>query len=110
MKKLMMGAAIAGFGLMMTGCCTPQGPFVNAGSMGIVADSVTPGAFSIDNSVKPAKVGKASAKGIILFTTGDNSIKAAMENGGIKKVHHVDIDVTNVFNLYSRTTTIVYGE
>ena len=49
-------------------------------------------------------------RGIILYTSGDNSIKAAMENGGIKKIHHVDFDVTNVFNLYSKVTTIVYGE
>ena len=110
MKKLMIGAAIAGLGLAMTGCCMPGGPYAAAGSAGIVADTVTPGAYAIDNSVKPAKTGKATSKGVILFTSGDNSIKAAMENGGIKKIHHVDFDVLNVFNLYSKVTTIVYGE
>ena len=110
MKKLMIGAAIAGLGLAMTGCCMPAGPYAAAGSTGIVADTVTPGAYAIDNSVKPVKTGTAISKGIILFTSGDNSIKAAMENGGIKKIHHVDFDVLNVFNLYSRVTTVVYGE
>ena len=33
-----------------------------------------------------------------------------MANGGIKKIHHVDFDVLNVFKLYSKVTTIVYGE
>ena len=110
MKKLMFGAAIAGLGLAMTGCCMPNGPYAVAGSMGIVADAVTPGAYAIDNSVKPVKTGTATSKGIILFTSGDNSIKAAMANGDIKKIHHVDFDVLNVFNLYSKVTTIVYGE
>ena len=110
MKKLMIGAAIAGLGLAMTGCCMPSGPYAVSGSQGIVADAVTPGAYAIDNSVKPVKTGTATSKGIILFTTGDNSIKAAMANGGIKKVHHVDFDVLNILNLYSKVTTIVYGE
>ena len=110
MKKLMIGAAVAGLGLAMTGCCLPSGPYATPSSMGIVVDNVVPGAYSIDNSVKPAKVGKAETKSIILFTSGDNSIKAAMANGGIKKVHHVDFDMVNIFNLYSKMTTIVYGE
>ena len=110
MKKLMIGAAIAGLGLAMTGCCMPQGPFATPAAQGIVVDNVTPGAYGVDNDVKPVKIGKATTKGIILYTSGDNSIKAAMENGGIKKIHHVDFDVTNIFNLYSKVTTIVYGE
>lgn len=67
-------------------------------------------AFGRRGNQKPVKIGKATTKGIILYTSGDNSIKAAMENGGIKKIHHVDFDVTNIFNLYSKVTTIVYGE
>ena len=110
MKKLMMGAAIAGLGLAMTGCCIPQGPYASPAFAGIVVDNKAPGAYGVDNGVKPAKIGTATSKGIVLFTTGDNSIKAAMENGGIKKIHHVDFDVMNVFNLYSKVTTIVYGE
>ena len=107
MKKLMIGAAVAGLGLAMTGCvftgpCNAPSPItLNVGS---------PEAAFVDNSVKPAKVGEATASGIILFTDGDCSIKKAMENGGIKKIHHVDFDVLNVLNLYSKVTTIVYGE
>ena len=110
MKKIMMGAVIAGLGLAITGCCMPQGPFATPASSGIVVDNMTAGAYSIDNNVRPVKIGKATSKGIVLFTTGDNSIKAAMDNGGITKVHHVDVDVVNIFSLYSKVTTIVYGE
>ena len=56
------------------------------------------------------KCGKATCKGIVFFSTGDNSIQAAMNNGGIKKIHHVDVDVFNILNLYSTATTIVWGE
>ena len=70
----------------------------------------SPDTAFIDNSVKPLKVGKATASGIICFTEGDASIKAAMENGGITKVHHVDYEVKNIFGIVGSTTTIVYGE
>ena len=110
MKKLMMGAVLAGFGLAMTGCCMPSGPFATPGTQGIVIDNVVPGAYSVDNGVKPEKIGKATTRGIVLVTSGDNSISAAMKDGGIKKIHHVDFDVVNILNLYSRVTTIVYGE
>ena len=107
MKKLMIGAAIAGLGLAMTGCvftgpCNAPSPItLNVGS---------PEAAFVDNSVKPVKVGEATASGILFFTEGDCSIKAAMDNGGIKKIHHVDVDVFNILNLYSTATTIVWGE
>ena len=108
MKKFIVGAALAA---CATGCCLPSGPYATAGSAGgLVVDHVVPGAYSIDNSVKPVKIGKAESKGIVLVTSGDSSIEAAMKAGGIKKVHHVDFDVFNVFNLYSKSTTIVYGE
>ena len=109
MKNLVIALAV-GAAALLSGCCMPSGPFAVAGSVGLVTDQVAPGAYGIDNSVKPVKVGKATSKGIILLTSGDNSIKAAMENGGIKKIHHVDFDVFNVFNLFSKCTTIVYGE
>ena len=107
MKKLMMGAAIAGLGFAMSGCvftgpCSAPSPLtLNVGS---------PDTSFIDNSVKPVKVGTATASGIILFTEGDSSIKAAMENGGIKKIHHVDYKTRNILGIAGSQTTLVYGE
>ena len=107
MKKLMIGAAVAGLGLTMTGCvfttpCNAPSPItLNVGS---------PEAAFIDNSVKPAKVGEATATGIICFTEGDCSIKAAMENGGIKKIHHIDYKTRNILGIVGSQTTLVYGE
>ena len=107
MKKLMIGAAIAGLGLAMTGCVMPS-PCNMYSPLAI--DVGSPDTKFIDNSVKPEKVGKATASGIICFTDGDCSIKAAMENGGIKKIHHVDYKTKNIFGIYATQTTFVYGE
>jgi hypothetical protein len=62
--------------------------------------------------VGTSKKGVATATGILgAVATGDASIKAAMENGGITKVHHVDYQKDIVlFGLYQKLTTIVYGE
>jgi len=64
----------------------------------------------VDNSVRPVKKGVASSKAILLFNTGDASIGAAMREGGLSKIHHVDYDVTNILYLYNEITTTVYGE
>lgn len=76
----------------------------------LVLNVKSPDTHFIDNSVKPEKKGTATASGLICFTEGDASIKAAMENGGITKIHHVDYEVRNIFGIIGSTTTIVYGE
>ena len=107
MKKLMIGTGIACLGLAMTGCvftgpCSAPSPLtLNVGS---------PEAAFVDNSVKPEKVGEATATGVILFTEGDCSIKKAMENGGIKKIHHIDYRTKNILGIVGSQTTLVYGE
>ena len=106
MKKLMFAAAIAGLGLAMTGCVAPS---PCALFTPVTLNVVSPDGY-VDNSVKPAKVGEATASGIICFSEGDASIKAAMENGGIKKVHHVDYKTKNILGIVFSQTTLVYGE
>ena len=56
--------------------------------------------------------GKASTVDIFyLFAFGDASINAAARNGNLKTVNHVDYEFKNVlFGIYSRYTTVVYGE
>lgn len=57
-----------------------------------------------------SKVGRASAWGILVYATGDASISAAMSNGGITRVHHVDHETLNILGIYAKYTTVVYGE
>jgi len=88
------------------GCCTP-----NAAPVGgaIVMDVKGPVAMG-DSAVKSSKVGRSMAEGVILVSTGDASIEAAMRAAGIQKVHHVDVDVFSILWVYTRVETIVYGE
>ena len=89
----------------LTGCVMVSSP-VYGGLFTQTKGPVT----RVDNSVGQTKVGKAEAQGIIIVGTGDASIKAAMENGDITKIHHVDHESFSVLGVYSRYTTIVYGE
>jgi len=104
MKKLLFCAALAAAasGCVMVGKTNAAAP--------IEMDVQSPDTAFIDNSVKPEKKGVATASGIILYVDGDASLKAAMDNGGIKKIHHVDYKVKNIFGIVGSTTTIVWGE
>ncbi|MBO7684039.1 MAG: hypothetical protein J6T51_04885 [Kiritimatiellae bacterium] len=108
MKKLLIIAAAAALG----GCAQVGGPSTTTalGIGGIIDDNCSPASFRIDNNVKAAKCGEATSKSIVLYTSGDSSIKAAMDAGGITKIHHIDYRVFNVLNFYSKATTIVWGE
>lgn len=63
-----------------------------------------------DSTAGCEQKGVAEATGIICFSMGDASIDAAMKDGGITKIHHVDCKVFQVLGLYAKYTTIVYGE
>ena len=104
MKKLLIVAALAavGSGCVMVGPSNAKSAFT--------LDVQSPDMSFVDNSVQPIKKGTATSQGIICFVDGDASLKAAMDNGGITKVHHVDYKVKNILGIVGSTTTIVYGE
>ena len=104
MKKLMAVAALA---VLASGCVMTRS---NTIMSALTLDVSSPDMSFVDNDVKPAKMGVAKASGIICFCEGDASLKAAMDNGGIKKVHHVDYKVKNILGIVADYTTIVYGE
>ena len=104
MKKLLFVAALAA----VASGCVVVGPS-NANSL-LTLDVQSPDMSFVDNDVKPAKMGVATATGIVCFTQGDASLKAAMDNGAIKKVHHVDYKVKNIFGIIGSTSTLVWGD
>jgi hypothetical protein len=56
------------------------------------------------------KTGQACASSILgLVATGDASIAAAKEDGGISEVAHVDHDNFQILGLYATTCTVVTG-
>ena len=68
------------------------------------------GPVSAGTAAGQSKVGRATAVGILVYAHGDASISAAMANGGITRIHHVDHETLNILGLYGKYTTIVYGE
>lgn len=115
MQKWCIGATLALGLTLVTGCATalyPGGP-TPAGS--IVTSVRSPAqalAVALDSSARADKVGTSSSSAILgLFASGDGSVDAAMKNGGIKKVHHVDHQINSfLLGIYAEDTTIVYGE
>ena len=56
--------------------------------------------------------GRASAYSVLwLVSWGDAGVAAAAKNGGLATVNHMDVEVQNIlFGLYTKETTIVYGD
>jgi len=62
-------------------------------------------------AVRSDKVGVASCQSVLfLVAWGECSIDAAMKEGDISKVHHVDQTSMNAYFFFSRHTVKVYGE
>ena len=76
-------------------CTYAQGPLALAGEK---------------TAAEPARVGRAESHFALFFTYGDASIAAAMKDGGITRVHHVDYEVKSLFWVFTEYTTVVYGE
>jgi len=105
MRVLLCGLLLMSM-IAMTGCAVIPNSAVFAP---LVIDQKGPVA-GFDASAGATKTGTARAEGIILVGYGDASIEAAMKDGNITKVHHVDSQTLNVFGIYCRYDTIVYGE
>lgn len=104
MRLSMCAVMLVGL-VVLTGCsAVALGPVVAA----ITVDEKGP--VSVGDMKAGMKVGVAQAEGILVVAYGDASIAAAMKEGNITKVHHVDSESFNVLGIYARYKTIVYGE
>jgi len=67
---------------------------------------------NLDKTVLGQKQGKAATESVLwLVAWGDASTNAAAKQGGITTISHMDREILFVlFGLYSKTTTIVYGD
>lgn len=102
MKKMMAVGCLVISG-MLSGCAT-------AVPVGVLYTQVKlPQSATSNTSGK--KMGTAECKSILsLIATGDCSIDAAKEQGGISKVSHVDWEATNVLGLFGDYKVHVFGE
>jgi hypothetical protein len=67
---------------------------------------------TLDETELGQKQGKASIYSLVwLFAWGDAGAAAAAKNGGITTMKHMDMEsYVILFGIYTRTTTIVYGD
>lgn len=88
----------------LSGCATPYpyGAFYTEIKSPIAAG---------EGNLSYSKVGTAKSTSILgLVATGDASIKAAAQNGGITRIKYVDYDAKNILGIYGEYTTTVYGD
>ncbi len=101
-KTILIGVATAAVALT-SGCKSPVGILYN--------DTTMPGTvFSKERGIK---VGKSRAKSWLgLWATGDAGVEAAMRQGGITEITHVDRSVEDdiPFGIKTIYTTTVYGK
>lgn len=66
---------------------------------------------AVGTGAPATKVGESSCHQLLgWIVTGDASIKAACENGGITKIAYVDWKVKNIAGIIADYTLTVYGE
>ena len=65
-----------------------------------------------DSTSLGTKVGRSHTQSVMwLFAWGDGGSKTAAENGGITTITHADMEYQIIlFGLYTRVTTVVYGD
>ena len=110
MKKLCALLMLAML-LVLSGCAgmyrTPAVP-----SLGLLyADIQAPLDVDLDDSDLGTKKGTSTSASILgLIATGDSSVRAAANSGGITNIKHADYKFKNILGVYSEFTTVVYGD
>ncbi len=67
---------------------------------------------NVDKTVLGQKTGAATSYSVLWVAAwGDAGTQAAAQNGGITTVNHMDKEIYSIFfGIYTRMTTIVYGD
>lgn len=106
MRKMLMLIIGSLAVLALTGCASVSSPVNN----GVLYTGVK-GPVTATQADDYSKVGEASCSSFLgIISSGDASITAAMKNGGLNDIHHIDHESKSLLGLYSQYTTIVYGE
>jgi hypothetical protein len=78
----------------------------------VYSNAIIPLDENVDETRIGSKTGQASVHIVAwLVAWGDAGVEAAAKNGGLEVINHLDTERQVVlFGLYSRITTIAYGE
>ncbi len=104
MKKAIRFVSLAATLFFLAGCATsvPIGSLYTELKLPVTATG---------EGGKNLKMGTAECMSVLgLVATGDASIAAAMRNGGITKVSHVDWEAKNILGIIGNYKVVVYGQ
>jgi len=98
MKLVTLLAAVVVAAVMLTGC--------------VYTHVTLPYGTELNKTELGHKQGEASMRSVLwLFAWGDAGAAAAARNGGVNVLTYMDREFESVmFGIYTRTTTIVYGD
>jgi len=107
-QKTLVSLAL-GLSLAASGCAMQSAPVIPP----FAAFQNYQAPLDLDNQETQlgSKTGQASTSNVLgLFAWGDGSTRAAATAGGITTIRSADYEFFSVFGIYSRYTTIVYGD
>lgn len=96
--RMMAWLGVAGLALLLNGCAYTR--------IQVPLDR------DFDRTELGDKVGRSHTRTVLwLVSWGDAGTRAAADNGGIRVIRHADRQVYAIlFGLYTRVTTVVYGD
>ena len=96
-KGILVAATLVLIAIMLSGC--------------LYSHVTVPLSINLNETDVGSKKGEASIYSVLwLFAWGDSGSAAAAKNGGITTMTHMDQKLYVIlFGIYTRTTTIVYG-
>jgi hypothetical protein len=110
-KKIMMVVVTVVAMSLLTGCAALMVP---SPLLGIIYTDIDAPYARLQTYLEDARhmrVGTTECESFLgLIAVGDCSIKTAMDNGGITRIHHVDYHTKNIIGVYVRHTIIVHGQ
>lgn len=112
MKRILMSLGIVACAASLYGCSGVAGYTQPAGLVptGWIFHETTSGSILNDNGATPSKTGRACGTGVLgIVATGDTSVEAAMNNGGIKKVVYTEQYIKSILGVYVEVCTIAKG-
>jgi len=109
---MLLSVGVVAFAAMATGC-SGVGGYTQPSGMTPTAwifMETTSGGILHENGVTPTKVGKACGTSILgVVATGDTTVEAAMNQGGIKKAVYTEQYIKSIMGFFVEVCTIVKG-
>lgn len=107
-KMLLALAVFTGIAICITGCAV-KAPYEPPQTV-IYAKYKAPVSIGTTGDLGSKKGREVVKTYFSLVSVGDNSVKTAAENAGIKKIKHIGYEWENILFIYQETAIVVYGD